>query len=443
MSEINLTPKQSTAWNYLMDNTTTDVLYGGSAGGGKSMLAAVWLVTMCLKYEGIRTLLGRTQLSTLKQTSLNTLFEVMTMMGVKVDKHYNYNAQSNIITFFNKSEIILKDLQTKPSSPNMEDLAGLELTLAVLEECSQISFTAYSIVKSRLRYKLNEHNLIGKILMTANPGQNWLKKQFVIPYTLNKLPDNLKFVPSTVYDNPHLPASYVEMLGTLPPQQRKRLLEGSWDTMEEDDQIFTFDTISESLFKLAPNTTNRKFATCDVARYGADRSVIMIWSGLVLLECYVYTKLSTVELHEQVKELMDKHGIDRTSIIVDSDGVGGGLADLIKGVNFVNNSKPLHGQNYINLKSQCYVRLSELMKEGKLSINLMDSILVDQLTQELLAVKLKDVDGDNKIGVISKDEMRKILGRSSDLADAMCMRAWWDLKSLKSTGKYAMQYTNW
>ncbi len=53
-------------------------------------------------------------------------------------------------------------------------------------------------------------------------------------------------------------------------------------------------------------------------------------------------------------------------MIVDSDGVGGGVADQIKGTNFVNNSKALHEQNFSNLKSQCYVKLSELFKEGKM-----------------------------------------------------------------------------
>jgi phage terminase large subunit len=222
MAEVNLTPKQSTAWEYLMDKTTTTVLYGGSAGGGKSMLAAVWLTTMCLQYDGIRTLLGRTVLSTLKQTSLNTLFEVFNMMGLKNDNHYNYNAHSNIITFFNKSEIILKDLESKPSDPNFDSLAGLEITCAVLEEASQITSTAYNIVRSRLRYKLNEYNLIGKILMTANPGQNWLKKEFYIKSLNGTLPDDLKFVPALPLDNPFLPSSYIQMLQTLPHQQRRR-----------------------------------------------------------------------------------------------------------------------------------------------------------------------------------------------------------------------------
>jgi hypothetical protein len=133
MSTIKLTKRQTVAFEYLMDNTTTEICYGGSAGGGKSMLASLWLVAMCIKYEGIRCLLGRTTLSSLKQTSLNTLFEVMKMSGMESEKHYVYNGQSNTITFNNKSEIILKDLEYKPSDPNFDSLAGLEISCAVIE----------------------------------------------------------------------------------------------------------------------------------------------------------------------------------------------------------------------------------------------------------------------------------------------------------------------
>lgn len=438
---IDLTKKQSLAWKLLLDDKTNEVLYGGSAGAGKSWLGCLWITTLCLQYSGIRCLIGRTVLTQLKMTTLNTLFETLQSMGLKSGEHYIYNGQSNVITFNNKSEIVLKDLQFQPSDPNFDSLGGLELTAVFVDEAAQISQLAYNILKSRMRFKLNEYNLIPKMLMTCNPGQVWLKKDFYLPYIQGTLSINKAFVPALPLDNPHLPPSYIEMLKSLPSAQRRRLLEGDWNYMDEDDSLFNFDHISNSVFKDVPQGTDKKYMSVDVARFGGDRSVVVIWSGLVVLDVKVYSKLSTTELSTEIRDLIRSHGIHINNVIVDSDGVGGGVADQLKGcTNFVNNSSPLHGQNFTNLKSQCYVKLSELFKEGKISINLMDPSIVDELTQELLSVKLKDVDKDNKVGVQSKDEMKKTLGKSPDLSDALMMKMYYELKNLKSTGRYAIHF---
>jgi hypothetical protein len=438
---IDLTKKQSQAWKLLMDNITNIVLYGGSAGAGKSWLGCLWITTLCLKYNGIRCLIGRTVLTQLKMTTLNTLFETLQSMGLKSNEHYTYNGQSNIITFQNGSEIVLKDLQYQPSDPNFDSLGGLELTAVFVDEAAQISQLAYNILKSRIRFKLNEYKLQPKILMTCNPGQVWLKKEFYLPYVQGTLSIDKAFVPALPLDNPHLPPSYIEMLKSLPSAQRRRLLEGDWNYMEEDDSLFNFDHISNSVFVNVPQGTDKKYMSVDVARFGADRSVVVIWSGLVVLDIKVYSKLSTTELSTEIKDLIRSHGIHINNVIVDTDGVGAGVGDQLKGcVNFVNNSSPLHGQNFTNLKSQCYVKLAEQFKEGKISINLMDPTTVDELTQELLSVKLKDIDKDNKVGVQSKDEMKKVLGKSPDLSDALMMRMYYELKNLKSTGRYAIAF---
>jgi len=438
--DINLTKKQSQAWKLLMDDKTNIVLYGGSAGAGKSWLGCLWVTTLCLKYNGIRCLIGRTVLQQLKLTTLNTLFEVLQQMGLKSSEHYVYNGQSNVITFNNKSEIILKDLQFQPSDPNFDSLGGIEITACFIDEAAQISYLAYNILKSRIRFKLTEYKLEPKMLMTCNPGQVWLKKEFYIPYIQGTLTVDKAFIPALPLDNPHLPPSYIEMLRSLPPAQRRRLLEGDWNYMEEDDSLFNFDHISSSVFKNIPQGDDKKYLSVDVARFGGDRSVVVVWSGLVALEVKVYTKLSTTELSTEITDIMRMYGIHPTNVIVDSDGVGGGVADQIRGTNFVNNSKALHEQNFINLKSQCYVKLSELFKDGKISINIMEPSVVDELTQELLAVKLKDIDKDNKVAVMSKDEMKKILGKSPDLSDAFMMRMYYEIKNLKSTGRYAIAF---
>ena len=438
MSTIKLTKRQTVAFEYLMDDTTTEVCFGGSAGGGKSMLGSLWLVAMCVKYPGIRTLLGRTVLATLKQTSLNTLFEVMRMSGMEADKHYVYNGQSNTITFTNKSEIILKDLEYKPSDPNFDSLAGLEITCAVLEEASQLTRTAYNIVKSRIRYKLNEYNLIPKVLLTTNPSQGFLKKEFYIPSIEGTLPDNIKFVPSLPLDNPHLPQSYLDMLQTLPTEQRKRLLLGDWNYNSDIDMLFDFDSVSQCSFKRAPDPSDKKYICIDVARFGEDSTVISIWVGLTVVEIIKYNKVDTLTLSNHIKDLISKHGIHPQQVIADSDGVGGPLVDMLKCSSFVNNARPLHEQNFTNLKSQCYVKLSDLIKQGKISINILDPVIVDELTQQLMSVRLKDVEKDGKVGVIGKDQMKRVLGSSPDIADSIMLRMYYEIKNLKSTGRYAI-----
>jgi len=276
--------------------------------------------------------------------------------------------------------------------------------------------------------------------MTCNPANNWIKKDFYLPHINETLEDNKVFIPSLPLDNPHLPASYIQMLKELPPQQKKRLLEGDWDYLDENDSLFKFEHISNSVYRLTPNPADRKYMTVDVARFGDDRSVVMIWVGMVVISCHVYTKLSTTELSSEIQDLIRSHGIHPNNCIIDSDGVGGGVADQIRGTNFVNNARPLHDQNFSNLKSQCYVKLSDMFREGQISINILEPAIVDNLTQELLAVKLKDIDKDNKVAVQSKDEMKRILGKSPDLSDALMMRMLPEIKNQKTTGKYSIAF---
>jgi PBSX family phage terminase large subunit len=437
---INPTKRQSQAWKYLTDNKTNVVLFGGSAGGGKSWLGCLWITTLCLQYPGTRYLIGRAVLTQLKLTTLNTLFELLGQMGLKSGEHYTYNGQSNVLTFYNKSEIIFKDLAYNPSDPNYDSLGSLEITAAFIDEAAQITSLAYNIVKSRIRFKLNEYNFIPKILMTCNPANNWIKKDFYLPYVQDQLDENKIFLPSLPMDNPHLPASYIDMLKELPPMQRKRLLEGDWNYMDDSDSLFDFDSISNSVFKDKPNPQDKRYISLDVARFGEDRSVAVVWNGLVVIEIKVYRKLSATELSSEIKELIATYGVHPNNLIVDSDGVGGPVADMLRGTNFVNNSTALHQQNFSNLKSQCYVKLSELFKEGKISLNIMEPSVVEELTQELLAIKLKDIDKDNKIAVQSKDEMKKVLGKSPDLSDAIMMRMYYEIKNLKATGRYAIAF---
>ena len=102
-----LSEKQADAWRLLRDRQHTEVLYGGAAGGGKSWLGCVWLLAMARTYPGSRWLMGRAVAKTLKETTLNSFFDVCSQAGLRSGEHYVYNAQTGQIAVAG-STIILK-----------------------------------------------------------------------------------------------------------------------------------------------------------------------------------------------------------------------------------------------------------------------------------------------------------------------------------------------
>ncbi len=172
------TKKQKLAFEYLQDKTTTELFYGGAAGGGKTYLGCLWIAYGCLRYEGSRWMIGRAVLKHLKASTLLTLFDVLKSWELIPDKDYKYNQMEGLITFWNGSIIFLRELAVDPSDPEFDKLGSTEYTGVFLDECSQISTKAKNIVMSRIRYKLEEFGLVPKMLMCSNPTKNFLYYDF-------------------------------------------------------------------------------------------------------------------------------------------------------------------------------------------------------------------------------------------------------------------------
>lgn len=248
---INLSRKQSDAWHFLEDNTTNEVLYGGSAGGGKSKLGCIWHIMRRTKYPGSRGLIGRSKLKSLEESTLVTLFETCSELGYVSGKHYNYNSQKSRITWSNGSVTLLKDLFAYPSDPDFASLGSTEFTDAFIDECTEITQKAKEIVYSRIRWKLDEFNLIPKILMSCNPSPGWVKDNYISNDNgAIVLPPNKKYVHAKVYDNPNpeFVRLYSESLKELNDYDRARLLDGDWEAVPSvENPFFThYDSVKHS-----------------------------------------------------------------------------------------------------------------------------------------------------------------------------------------------------
>jgi hypothetical protein len=424
--------RQSEALKFLSaDSQVETILYGGAAGGGKTMLGCMWQILRRLKYPGTRSLIGRAKLDTLKKTTMNTFFQVANDIGLKAGEDFSYNQQSHIIKFSNGSEIILADLFLYPSDPNFQDLGGLELTDVFLDEATEISEKAYSIVCSRIRYKLNEYNLTPKILLTCNPSKGWIYNQFYLPYKNQNLPEHLAFVQALPGDNIHLPEAYVTSLSRLPEADRKRLLEGDWEFDNSSDRLYLYDELMRCFRE--PMNVGEGYITADIARLGKDRTVLCVWKGLSCIDIVVLRQKRQDEVKAEIQRLMNQYSVRLSNVLADADGVGGGLVDSLRCREFMNGSKAIRGTQYMNLKADCYFRLGELIDKNEITFPIKWQ---EDICKELELIRRVDPDKEGKLRVTSKDTIsQRTGGISPDIADAIMMRAYFELN--RNYTKYA------
>lgn len=441
MPKFHLTPKQAYAYIKLTDNKSKEIGYGGGAGGGKSILGCLWLLTNCLKYPKTKWVLGRKELTNLKKTTLLSFFQVVDILGLKSEDLFTLNSQTNIITFKNGSMIFLMDMSHQPSDPLYTRFGGLELTGAFVDESNENEIQSIEILKTRMGRALNkEYKLIPKLLETFNPSKNHVYTRYYKPWKDKKLKDYQVFIPALATDNPYLDESYIEQLKNADKVTKERLLYGNFEYDDDPAKLFEYDKICDIFSNDWIDKPRRQnYLTCDVARMGRDKTVIMVWLGLYIHKVFSYPKTTTTQVRDLIEKTCQKHKIPMSNVMIDEDGVGGGVVDMLKErhpqINgFVNGSSPVETQmsklrhNYQNLKTQCYFKLAELIEKGEITCyKEIDIETKELIIADLEQIAQKDIDKDGKIKLIGKDEMKEKLGRSTDFSDAMMMRCRFEL----------------
>lgn len=446
--EIKLSPKQIQAMEALKQPTVNEVLYGGSAGSGKTRLGVLWLIMQCFTYPGSRWVMGRAVLQRLKETSLRSFFDVTRELGIATPagKYYNFNQQNNTISFYNGSEIILKDLSKQPSDPMYDSLGSLEITGAFIDECAEVDQMAKNVLMSRIRYRLDEFGLTPKLLGTTNPSKNWTYHEFYKPAQNGELAPHRRFIPALPMDNPWLPQSYIESFNNQPKSIRDRLFHGKWEIEDDPMALMTFDDIVHAFDNRSILIVNDgqilgtscngvedtdAYITVDVARLGDDKTVIVLWRGLAAVEFQTLEKKTTDVTVGIVRDLQQKHGVIAKNIIVDSDGVGSGVVDQLRGcTSFVNNARAINEENYSNVKSQCYHALADAVTRHEIYVGC-EFTKRNTIIEEFEQVRRGRGDDLKRVSVVGKDEVKKTLGRSPDYSDAIMLRMHHEVKKRK------------
>ena len=323
------------------------------------------------------------------------------------------------------------DMSHQPSDPLYTRFGGLELTGAFVDESNENEIQAIEILKTRMGRCMNkEYNLIPKLLETFNPSKNHVYHRYYKPHRDGVLKDHVAFITALATDNPYLDDSYIIQLQNADKVTRERLLYGNFEYDDDPSKLFEYDKIIDMFTNdLIIPSKHEHFISCDVARFGIDKTVVFVWKHLSITQMVIMDKSSVTEVVNIIKNLAHIHSVPRSNIVVDEDGVGGGVVDMLEGVKgFVNNSTSIETDwgrkihNYRNLKTQCYFKLAEMVNAGLISIPEVSEEIKELVIEDLEQIAQKNIDKDGKIEILGKDEIKEKLGRSTDFSDALMMR---------------------
>jgi len=389
--------------------------------------------------------IARKSLNDLRKYTIPSIYEVLEAYGV--DKGYcKFNAQDNYFTLYNKSKIFLIEAKYMPSDPLYQRFGSMQMTRGWIEEAGEFELAAKSNLSASIgRWKNELYKLPAKLLMTCNPSKNFLYKDFYKKSKDGTLEPWRKFVQAYPEDNKKLPPGYIEhLVKTLTANEKERLLFGNWEYDDDPSVLIDYDRILD-LFKNEHVPKGEGFISADIARKGKDSTTIAIWSGFRVEKIIALRKSLTTETAKEIRSLANQYKIPMSRVICDEDGVGGGVVDQLSCKGFVNNSKPIGNTlmrrgrvvNYANLKSQCGYNLADLINNAGVYINCPDDNVKALIIEELEQLKDGNVDGEGKLSLMSKADVKERIGRSPDYSDMLLMRMYFELKTTPRNVRWA------
>lgn len=220
------------------DAAEFDVLYGGAAGGGKTLALLMEGMRACHEHPGLQAFWFRRSFPELEKSALRTLarYGYGAALGAK------FNGTTYELRFSNGS------ILTFAHAKNLQEASALqsaEINLLILDERTQFPPNVVDVLYSRVRSGVTDVPCLG-IRSGTNPGgagHGSVKAAYIdaTDHGLNVIRDSrgrtVRFIPSKVSDNPHLNAEYAEDLKALPDSMRAAFLDGDWDSFI--GQVFT------------------------------------------------------------------------------------------------------------------------------------------------------------------------------------------------------------
>jgi phage terminase large subunit len=424
------------AW---LESTVSHITYGGSKGSAKSYTGCSLIFGDAFIYPGTHYFIARKKLNDIRKFTIPSIHEVFNHWGIP-SSNYRLNGQDNYYQLHNGSRVYLLEAKYLPGDPQYMRFGSMQMTRGWIEEAGEFEESAANNLAASVgRWKNDEYNLAPKLLQTCNPSKNYLYREYYKKHKEKRLEPWKRFIQALPTDNKKLSKGYLEnLVRSLNKNEKERLIHGNWEYDDDPAALIEYEK-SVDVFSNTHVPGGRKCMTVDLARLGGDRIVKIEWDGF-RGKVSAYQKQGLDVTTQIIETGRNRLQCGKSDILVDEDGLGGGVVDFYKCRGFVNNASAVPSpdapyeddgkqkkENYDNIKSQCSFRMADRINKNGLYLEVEDEEMKDLIIEEMEQVKQKELDSDLKKGVVPKKKVKEALGRSPDFWDAIMMREAFEL----------------
>lgn len=221
--------KQQEFIEAVFSNRHKYLLFGGSAGGGKSFVSLATLLLLARVFPGSKSFVIRESLPTLKRTTIPSFLKLCPKSFIQ-----SYNQTDQMVRFKNGSSLTFFP-ENFVMDKNLTRFDGIEANFFLIEEAQEIQQKTFEKCKLRAGRNIipgRDVQPLPLILITCNPSQNWTKELFHNPAIKGELPPDYFYLQSLMRDNPSLPQTYLDGLANLDEITRQVFVEGNWDVID-------------------------------------------------------------------------------------------------------------------------------------------------------------------------------------------------------------------
>lgn len=223
------TPKQRA---FLLMNGTKEILYGGAAGGGKSV-AQLMAALQYVDIPGYSAILFRKTYADLSLPGALIDMSKQWLMPFVESKEVKWSEKEKQYVFPSGATLNFGYLE---SANDCYRYQGAEFQYIGMDEVTHIDPANYRYLFSRLR-KPKTLQVPLRFRATANPGGQFGEYYYQRFFVEGKDAGRI-FIGAGIDDNPYLDAeAYKESLAELDPIERERLLNGNWEIKASGDML--------------------------------------------------------------------------------------------------------------------------------------------------------------------------------------------------------------